>query len=158
MPEPRKVTPIPKAVPHLTQRQRKAAWEREFQKARVVVKAREHGRCEFVEEGARCDRAGVNVHHMRGRVGEGANDPSVLRLFCVSHDEWVTNHPLEALERGYSLLRTTTAIDPHVEFHAATGVEEDHPDYVEMFDAWVDDMRAERAISNWEADREMGRR
>lgn len=90
----------------LTQRQRRAAWERQFQKARVVVKQRAGGQCEFVEDGERCRRAGRNVHHMKGRVGPDVNLPENLRLFCVPHDEWVTNHPAEAIALGWSERRT----------------------------------------------------
>ncbi len=73
-------------------------------KARPIVWARDRGRCR------RCNRilsiesrAVGGMHHISGRKGPNRHDPDNLMLLChLPCHRWVTDHPKEAKEQGFS--------------------------------------------------------
>lgn len=62
------------------------------------------GRCEL-RTGDRCLGWGSEAHHMKGRVGDLLTNVSLLRWSCRNCHAWVTEHPQEAFDNGWSLHR-----------------------------------------------------
>lgn len=88
--------------PQLPRRSRKrAAAERIYAKLRR----------DFLERNPWCSRCGgesEQVHHRRGRVGGDLLDVSTWLAVCASCHSYITAHPREAMERGWSLPRTAS--------------------------------------------------
>lgn len=102
------VDPIPKQGGRSPQRQRRLDFEREFRKAKAIVRVRSRGWCEV--QG--CDRKADHTHHKAGRVPNTAqgrpnpNDPDLLLDVCVQCDHRITTEPEWAEANGYSMRRT----------------------------------------------------
>ena len=83
------------------QRQRRLDFERQYAKARELVRKRSGGVCEVCRE----NRA-TSTHHKAGRVGDGVNAPELLLHVCVWCDHRITTEPEWAKAEGYSVDRT----------------------------------------------------
>ena len=57
----------------------------------------------------RCGGTATDVHHMAGRVGDLLLDESKWAAMCRDCHAYATEHPLEAIERGWSLPRIGAA-------------------------------------------------
>ena len=92
---------MPKSSKRTPQRQRRLDWERDYRDAKVVVKARSGGRCEFPD----CiSRSGAGAHHkLQGRVHPRCNEPEFLMDVCPKHHDHIHAHPEESYERGWLL-------------------------------------------------------
>lgn len=101
-PSSRMVEPILKQGGKSPQRQRRAAWEREFRKGAEVARRRAGGRCEVCKR-----RPDTQTHHKKGRVGPDVNDPKFLLRVCLWCDHDITTKPEWAIENGYSYRRVT---------------------------------------------------
>lgn len=58
---------------------------------------------------ARCGQWAFQVHHKAGRVGALLLDDSKWLAVCAFCHEWITTHPGEAIEQGFSLTRVGAA-------------------------------------------------
>lgn len=80
---------------------------RQSKKRAALVRIYMKRRAAFLE-GAWCLRCGgvpTEVHHMAGRVGAALLDESRWAAMCADCHRHVTEHPAEAIERGWSLPR-----------------------------------------------------
>ncbi len=59
--------------------------------------------CCEVEE---CNLKSVEIHHKEGREGERLTDTNNFMAVCHSHHEHITVNSKDAIEKGYSKLRT----------------------------------------------------
>lgn len=71
--------------------------------SRESVAVRSGGVCELGTPV--CELRATEVHHLAGRVGEGAHDPSNLRATCRACHIYVGDHPAESYERGWMARR-----------------------------------------------------
>jgi hypothetical protein len=60
--------------------------------------------CEVPE----CDLKAVEIHHQRGKEGERLTDVNYFMSVCRKHHEEMTEHSKDAIDKGYSHLRTKT--------------------------------------------------
>lgn len=75
----------------------------EFARARDIVRERAAFTCEMRLDG--CTFFATDVHHIAGRVGPNANDPSNLMAACRSCHRKVTDHEVPVYELGLSRRR-----------------------------------------------------
>ena len=82
------------------------AYEEALALARVVLRQRSRGRCEYTEvDGRRCMGRFQHAHHRLPRVQGGGNDLCNLLALCWRHHSYVHEHPAESYERGLLLHR-----------------------------------------------------
>lgn len=65
-------------------------------------------RRDFLEEHPWCLRCGgtaTEIHHAAGRLNGDLLRVENFRALCSACHRWVTEHPREAIQRGYSLPR-----------------------------------------------------
>lgn len=77
-------------------------------KRAALVRIYAKRRIEFLMKQEWCRRCGTGateVHHMAGRIGDALLDESRWLALCVWCHRWVTEHPREAIEQGWSLPR-----------------------------------------------------
>lgn len=55
----------------------------------------------------RCGALATEVHHKAGRVGGLLLDESKWAAVCAGCHRYITEHPAEAVDRGWSLLRVS---------------------------------------------------
>ena len=75
---------------------------------RIYIKKRR----EFLEHNPWCLRCGgkaTEVHHKAGRVGAALLDDTKWAAVCSDCHRYITGHPTEAVERGWSLPRIGAA-------------------------------------------------
>jgi hypothetical protein len=53
------------------------------------------------------DQIATQCHHKKGRIGKLLLDKRYWLPVSNDGHEWINNHPLEAIAKGFSLLRTT---------------------------------------------------
>lgn len=70
----------------------------EFAKARDVARERAGFTCQARLDG--CTTFATEVHHIAGRVGPQANDPSNLMALCHSCHQKITDHEVPVYELG----------------------------------------------------------
>lgn len=61
----------------------------------------ENPNCEIKEEG--CEKVATGLHHQKKRTPATFLDKRYLIRSCNNCNLWVELHPLEAIEKGYSL-------------------------------------------------------
>lgn len=87
----------------------KHSYLRHESKRRAVLRRRYNKLREtFLEENPWCIVAGCDateVHHKAGRVGDLFLDTSKWAPVCAEHHRYITEHPREAVARGWSLPR-----------------------------------------------------
>lgn len=69
-------------------------------------------RLRFLEANPTCARCGqwaFQVHHKAGRVGDLLLDDSLWLALCGFCHDWITTHPDEAYDKGYSVRRVGEA-------------------------------------------------
>jgi hypothetical protein len=59
--------------------------------------------CEVPE----CHERSIEVHHQGGKEGDRLTDVNYFMAVCRPHHDEFTEHSKEAIEKGYSKLRTT---------------------------------------------------
>jgi hypothetical protein len=74
----------------------------EYTAKRIVFLA-ENPYCGIGVDG--CEKRASEVHHLRGRVGADLLDESMWKGACRPCHQYVTEHPKEAIERGWALPR-----------------------------------------------------
>ena len=84
-----------------SQKSRRNLFLRDFEEAKVIVRQRSRGWCEFD-----CDRYAVVFHHKAGRKVPGANHPDRIVHLCDGHHRWAHANPGEAYEAGLMERRT----------------------------------------------------
>jgi hypothetical protein len=76
----------------------RARQERRYRVLRVAW-LRTHREC------GRCSQRASEVHHMAGRDGYRLLETSKWIALCHSCHQWVTEHPTQAVDQGFSLRR-----------------------------------------------------
>ena len=74
-----------------------------YAQAKAEVKARAGGRCELATPV--CVGAGVEPHHLRGRVGDDLCDVELMAWACRPCHDYVEENRAEAYARGWLLRR-----------------------------------------------------
>ena len=88
------------------QQERRALWERDYDAAKLIVKARSGGRCEYVDDGVRCiSPAAPGAHHkLQSRNHPKCNDPENLVDLCRHHHiDVIHMYPDNAYKLGWLL-------------------------------------------------------
>lgn len=94
------------------QRPKKRAWKPdppELVEGKRLVRERSGGWCEAKITEV-CDGRSVHVHHVAGRVGKRAHDPSNLLDLCSDCHSWIHANPDAAMGLGF--LRSRLAVRP----------------------------------------------
>lgn len=85
---------------------------RQSKKRAALIRIYLKRRTEFLLNNPWCLRCGgtaTEVHHKAGRIGELLLDETKWAAMCPDCHRYTTEHPTEAVERGWSLLRTGAA-------------------------------------------------
>ena len=80
-------------------------------KRAVAVRLYAKKRAEFLTANPgcwRCLHRATDVHHMAGRRGDALLDDTRWIALCRDCHRWVTEHPREAIEQGWSLSRVAS--------------------------------------------------
>lgn len=81
-------------------------------KRAALVRVYAKRRAEFLEHNPwclRCGMAATEVHHRAGRIGGRLLDDTTWAAACHDCHLYITAHPAEAVERGWSLPRVGAA-------------------------------------------------
>lgn len=98
----RLVSPIPKSKSKRTpQQQRRTQWQKDYEAAQVVVRARSLGWCEV-----ECDRRAEVFHHKKGRRAKDSNHPELILHVCNAHHLEIHANPERSYALGHLLRRT----------------------------------------------------
>lgn len=54
-----------------------------------------------------CESPSVEIHHQKGKENDLLLDTNYFLATCVDHHRYYTDNSKEAIEKGYSVLRTT---------------------------------------------------
>jgi hypothetical protein len=92
-----KQTPLPRVS-------EKRSKEERLYSAQRIIFLREHCMCEAHIAGI-CTQTSEEVHHKEGRTGENYLDITKWLAACHACHVWITDHPEEAIELGFSLKR-----------------------------------------------------
>ena len=81
------------------QQERRTLWNRAFEQAKVIVRARSGGRCE------RCRTAIATAFHhkLMGRTHPRCNEPEHIAHVCLLCHTEIHGHPAQAHEAGWLL-------------------------------------------------------
>lgn len=84
------------------QQERRARFERELAAAKVTVRQRSQGRCEY--DGTDCENRAVHVHHkLQGRTHPRCNEPDFLLDLCAQHHAQIHAEPAVSYSQGWLL-------------------------------------------------------
>ena len=97
------IKPTAKAKP-IPPRSQKRSKEERLYSAKRVLYLQEHPMCEMHLPGI-CTKYATEIHHTGGRVGADLLDKTKWKGGCHACHVWVTDHPKEAIELGFSIKR-----------------------------------------------------
>lgn len=89
------------SLPRVSEKRSK---EEKLYSAKRVLFLAEHHMCEAHIVGI-CTKLAEEVHHKEGRTGENYLDVSKWLAACHQCHVWITDHPEEAIQLGFSLKR-----------------------------------------------------
>lgn len=97
--------PKKKQITIIPRTSEKRSKEERLYSAKRLIFLGEHPMCEAHIAGI-CTQTSKEVHHKEGRTGENYLDETKWLAACHSCHVWITDHPEEAIELGFSLKRT----------------------------------------------------